>query len=117
MIRRPPRSTLFPYTTLFRSPLALNLHYLVTAYGKSELDPEILLAWAMQMFQENPILTRQTIQTLLAAMAADLSATPEMLAVAKTTLAHQVELIKLAPESLSNEEISKLSMAFNTHYR
>src|SRR5260221_7947918 len=25
MIRRPPRSTLFPYTTLFRSPLALTL--------------------------------------------------------------------------------------------
>src|SRR2546425_7966689 len=24
MIRRPPRSTLFPYTTLFRSPLHLN---------------------------------------------------------------------------------------------
>src|SRR5258708_29713257 len=27
MIRRPPRSTLFPYTTLFRSPL-LDLHVL-----------------------------------------------------------------------------------------
>src|SRR5258707_7466764 len=25
MIRRPPRSTLFPYTTLFRSPCALSL--------------------------------------------------------------------------------------------
>src|SRR5256886_3296627 len=25
MIRRPPRSTLFPYTTLFRSPLAVIL--------------------------------------------------------------------------------------------
>src|SRR3712207_6948281 len=25
MIRRPPRSTLFPYTTLFRSPLVLRL--------------------------------------------------------------------------------------------
>src|SRR2546430_9167085 len=25
MIRRPPRSTLFPYTTLFRSPLPLDL--------------------------------------------------------------------------------------------
>src|SRR5258708_27140579 len=24
MIRRPPRSTLFPYTTLFRSPLTVN---------------------------------------------------------------------------------------------
>src|SRR5260370_15446081 len=26
MIRRPPRSTLFPYTTLFRSKLAILLH-------------------------------------------------------------------------------------------
>src|SRR5258708_9071520 len=25
MIRRPPRSTLFPYTTLFRSPIAMGL--------------------------------------------------------------------------------------------
>src|SRR5258708_12805327 len=25
MIRRPPRSTLFPYTTLFRSPISLNV--------------------------------------------------------------------------------------------
>src|SRR5258708_10741628 len=25
MIRRPPRSTLFPYTTLFRSPLSANV--------------------------------------------------------------------------------------------
>src|SRR5256885_12568575 len=27
MIRRPPRSTLFPYTTLFRSPLQLLHHF------------------------------------------------------------------------------------------
>src|SRR4051812_49882320 len=26
MIRRPPRSTLFPYTTLFRSALAVRVH-------------------------------------------------------------------------------------------
>src|SRR5260370_9096386 len=26
MIRRPPRSTLFPYTTLFRSQIAINGH-------------------------------------------------------------------------------------------
>jgi hypothetical protein len=35
----------------------------------------------------------------------------------KHTLADQVELVKIAPEALSNEEISKLWMAFNTHYR
>src|SRR5256885_2935587 len=27
MIRRPPRSTLFPYTTLFRSPVAYRFEY------------------------------------------------------------------------------------------
>jgi hypothetical protein len=102
---------------LSNPPLALDLHYLVSAYGKNEFDPEILLAWAMQMFHENPILPRQTVQNLLAAMAATPGATPEMTAVANTTLADQVELIKIAPEALSNEEISKLWMAFNTHYR
>src|SRR3989442_13469980 len=31
MIRRPPRSTLFPYTTLFRSPAAVPVNALTTA--------------------------------------------------------------------------------------
>src|SRR3712207_8645342 len=33
MIRRPPRSTLFPYTTLFRSDLAAGLRVLGTPHG------------------------------------------------------------------------------------
>ena len=37
--------------------------------------------------------------------------------IATTTLASQTEHIKITPESLSNEEISKLWMAFSTHYR
>src|SRR3712207_7435638 len=32
MIRRPPRSTLFPYTTLFRSEFAAGLKWLGTAF-------------------------------------------------------------------------------------
>src|SRR5438034_8822646 len=35
MIRRPPGSTLFPYTTLFRSPLAWNGHIRSSATGLS----------------------------------------------------------------------------------
>src|SRR2546430_14524828 len=41
MIRRPPRSTLFPYTTLFRSPLDPQLareHLLVHLAGLELLD-------------------------------------------------------------------------------
>src|SRR6266540_5766134 len=36
MIRRPPRSTLFPYTTLFRSRLRRSSRW---KYGQSDSDP------------------------------------------------------------------------------
>src|SRR3712207_7092532 len=37
MIRRPPRSTLFPYTTLFRSKMRIQLAKILT------LNPDVLL--------------------------------------------------------------------------
>src|SRR3712207_8280542 len=40
MIRRPPRSTLFPYTTLFRSAAAYTEHRQLQAPGVYELDEE-----------------------------------------------------------------------------
>src|SRR5256885_7852447 len=51
MIRRPPRSTLFPYTTLFRSISSIpeQLHMLLSYYG-SALDwhmPKHLLLWEL----------------------------------------------------------------------
>src|SRR5256885_9981553 len=40
MIRRPPRSTLFPYTTLFRSPPALRHEYPIAAvYRDTPREP------------------------------------------------------------------------------
>src|SRR5690348_17432288 len=36
MIRRPPRSTLFPYMTLFRSPEAVRLFSLAAEQGHAE---------------------------------------------------------------------------------
>src|SRR3712207_7576762 len=39
MIRRPPRSTLFPYTTLFRSALALGVRPLPLRHGKRSARP------------------------------------------------------------------------------
>ena len=98
-------------------PLALNLHYLVSAYGKNEFDAEIILAWAMQMFHDNPVLSRQTIESSLEAMASGGSPSPEVLLLSGTTLADQFEIIKITPEALSNDEISNLWMAFETHYR
>src|SRR3989454_5843930 len=39
MIRRPPRSTLFPYTTLFRSDLAVHGDHDVLVRHERDLDP------------------------------------------------------------------------------
>src|SRR2546422_7222107 len=49
MIRRPPRSTLFPYTTLFRSLAVLTeLEPQLRASGNARLGVELLLLrWAM----------------------------------------------------------------------
>src|SRR3712207_8405242 len=47
MIRRPPRSTLFPYTTLFRSVLAVvNMDHRYPQSGWTDLEmPALGLAW------------------------------------------------------------------------
>jgi hypothetical protein len=98
-------------------PLALDLHYLLSAYGRNELDGEILLGWAMQILQENQVLTRTMVQTALTASRAAAGATSEVQAVGLTTLANQAELVKLSPQSLSTEDVYKLWTAFQARYR
>src|SRR3712207_8788570 len=41
MIRRPPRSPLFPYTTLFRSPSELTNALITVAAGGTYVDPRL----------------------------------------------------------------------------
>src|SRR5438552_10498735 len=43
IIRRPPRSTLFPYTTLFRSAEELPDHRLPDAHRRGRLRPRLYL--------------------------------------------------------------------------
>src|SRR3712207_7950129 len=50
MIRRPPRSTLFPYTTLFRSPTATGKTALGVALAHS-LGGEVVNADSMQLYR------------------------------------------------------------------
>jgi hypothetical protein len=94
-------------------PLALNLHYLVSAYGGKQFDPEILLAWAMQVFHETPVVPRQVIQDALSGLGTG----PEAQLISQSTLADQIEHIKITPETLTTEEIYRLWAAFQTHYR
>jgi Pvc16 N-terminal domain/IPT/TIG domain len=91
------------------APLALDLFYLLSAYGKNDFDCEILLGCAMQMLHETPVLPRDTIRTSLGGNP------PASLAAAD--LADQIEQIKITPQLVSTEEVWRLWTALQAHYR
>jgi hypothetical protein len=96
------------------TPLALDLYYLVTAYGADDGFAEIVLGHAMQALHENPILPRDAIR---AKLKPGVNPSNAQLAVAAAGLADQVEQIKVSPEKLSTEEISRLWSALGAEYR
>jgi hypothetical protein len=103
---------------LTNPPLALDLHYLLSAYGAEALHTEILLGYAMQLLHETPVLSRSAIRTALQPSPNVGTALPPALqALADCGLADQVEQIKITPEYLSTEEMSKLWTAVQSHYR
>ena len=97
-------------------PLAINLHYLLTAFGEDELDSEILLGFGMQILHENPVLYRKLITDSLSNALLALYTGPLQNAIKLSGLADQVELIKVTPESVNTEEMSRLWSAFQTKY-
>jgi hypothetical protein len=102
---------------LSNPPLAINLHYLVTAYGSKPFDAEILLAWAMKVFHDTPVVPRGTIEQALEDLLSVLPVPPEQQLISASTLASQVEHIRITPEALTTEEIYRLWTAFQTSYR
>jgi hypothetical protein len=102
---------------LSNPPLALNLHYLVSAYGSGQFDAEILLAWAMKVFHDTPVVPSQTIQSALDDLRTQPQPSPEALLIAGSTLATQIELMRITPEALTTEEIYRLWAAFQAAYR
>jgi hypothetical protein len=97
------------------APLALDLHYLLTAYGSADLQAELLLGFAMQLLHETPVLARNAIRAALN------PATPSpnsiYQALRASDLADQLEQIKITPGKMDTEELSKLWTALQAHYR
>jgi hypothetical protein len=100
--------------------LALDLHYLLSAYSPNELHPEILLGYGMQLLFETPVLPRDAIRNSLTSPIGSFSGgtlPANLRALSDSGLADQMEMIKIIPETLNTEEISKLWTAFQTNYR
>lgn len=100
-------------------PLALNLHYLLTAYGVKDLHAEILLGYAMQLLHETPVLSREAIRKALdpSPISGGSGLPPTLQALATSELAEQIEQIKIIPETMNMEEVSRLWSAMQAHYR
>jgi hypothetical protein len=105
-------------TRLANPLLALDLHFLLSAYGNSDYHREILLGYAMQILHDNPVVSRQSVRTALdpsPGVGTDLPAA--LRALADCGLADQVEQLRITHERLNTEEVSKLWTAFQSHYR
>ena len=98
--------------------LALDLHYFVTSYGRSDFQAEILLGYAMQLLHERPMLDRAAIRRALNPGTLDLALLPpEYQLLAASDLADQIEAIRITPAALSTEEWSKVWSAIQSRYR
>lgn len=99
-------------------PLALDLHYLLTAYGIAELQAEVLLGYGMQLLHENPVLPREAIRTALNPSPVNGALLPSVYqALRSADLAEQVEMLKITPSAMNAEEMSRLWSALQAHYR
>ncbi len=93
--------------------LALDLSYLLTAYGSGPLHAEALLGQAMFVLHEMPVLTRDAIRAITLS-----PPQPPLLAgLTISELADQIEQIKIVPQVMSVEEISKIWSALQSQYR
>jgi Pvc16 N-terminal domain len=104
---------------LTNPPLALDLHYMLTAYGSQDLNAEVLLGYSMQLLHETPMLSRQQIRTVLANPSpVDGGLVPGIFGnLSAVDLADQIELLKITPNFLSSEDLSKLWTAMQARYR
>jgi hypothetical protein len=101
-------------TRLSNPPLALDLHYLLTAYASEDTQAEALLGYAILMMHENPVWPRDQVQIALNNLP---PSNPLATALAGCGLADQIELLKITPATLGREEIAWLWTALKADFR
>jgi Pvc16 N-terminal domain len=105
-------------TRLQNQPMALDLHYLLTAYAVDDSQAEALLGTGVFLLHQNPVLPRNQIRAALTPGALpptySVNYTAALLA---SGLADQIEMIKITPATLGREEMAWLWTALKADYR
>jgi hypothetical protein len=101
-------------TRLSNPPLALDLHYLLTAYAPEDTQAEGLLGYALLMMHENPVLPRSQINTALNNLP---NSNPLANVLGFSGLADQIDMLKITPATLGREEVAWIWTALKSDYR
>lgn len=105
---------------LSNPPLALDLHYMLTAYGSAPWAAEILLGFAMDVLHEKCVLSRADIRRALDPANNPISVAlvpPDPQGRIALDLADQVEHLKILPQYLTSEELARLWTSMQARYR
>ena len=102
------------------APLAIDLHYVLTAYGNKDFQTEILLGYAMHLVHQTPVLDNDKIRSALNHVATInrfglLAQAIESASI--DALTEQLERVRIAPNLLDAEQMSKLWSLFKGSYR
>lgn len=97
--------------------LALDLHYLLSAYGRNDLDAEVMLGVGMQVFHEVPILTRNLLSQVLRTTNQGGVLPAGFGDKNVDELAEQVEQVRISPYHHDTEEMSRLWSSLNAGLR
>lgn len=103
-----------PYSRLFGgnpAKLALELHYLLTAYSAQDFQTEILLGRSIQLFHERPVLAADELQRAVSELSLHHAKRGGKPAAA------QLEEVKITPQFLSFEDMARLWSALQARYR
>jgi Pvc16 N-terminal domain len=101
-------------------PLAINLHYLLTAYGNKDFQTEMLLGYVMQLMHQTPTLSNDTIRAALNHVAATNRTGLLSQAIESTSvpaLTEQLGQVQITPNLFDTEQMSRLWSLLHSAYR
>jgi hypothetical protein len=101
-------------TRLGNPPLALDLHYMLTAYASEDTQAEALLGFSILMLHENPVIPRAQISLALTKLP---TSNPLASVLSACGLPEQIEMIKITPASMGREEMAWIWTALKADYR
>jgi hypothetical protein len=102
------------------TPPTLELKYLLTAYGVDDLQAEVLLGYALDLFQDKSLIESEEITKILKAISSKKDGrivAPAVAALGAADVADQVQNMRICRHEMSLEDMFNLWSAFQVSYR